>query len=399
MNLRNSWIVYRKELRDMLRDKRTIRSMIIIPVVAFPLLFLLMGYAMAHFAGQAEKEIASIMVEGGSDSPKIMKALQNFASVKIVPYKDDAKQEVSDKTIRALVQIPKGFDASVANGHPEQISIGYFKSNEESEIANDKLQAFFSQYRDGVARAALEARGVPASLLEPFTIESSNVAPPSKVGAAMFGGLIPYFIIIFCFTGAMYPAMDLTAGEKERGTMETILSSPVSRTDLVLGKFLMIVTASVVTAVLSILSLGLSFAHFKGPIAAAAGSSLQFTIDPGSVVAVILLILPLAVLFASGLLAVALLAKSYREAQTYVSPLVFIVVIPAVIGTIPGIQLNWITALIPILNTCMVSKEIISGTYHWTMMAAVFGMTCVYAALGLAWAVRMFNREDVLFRT
>ncbi|MFZ0213255.1 MAG: ABC transporter permease [Candidatus Acidiferrales bacterium] len=398
MNLRNSWIVYRKELRDMLRDKRTIRSMIIIPVVAFPVLFLLLGYVEAHFAGQAQKEVALIMVQGGEDSPKILMALQNFSGVKIMPYRADAKEEVSDKTIRALVQIPRGFDAAISSGHPEQISIGYYKSDEESEIANDKLQAFFGEYRDSVARAALAARGMPVSLLEPFTIESSNVAPPSKVGAAMFGGLIPYFIIIFCFTGAMYPAMDLTAGEKERGTMETILSSPVSRTDLVLGKFLMIVTASVVTAVLSILSLGFSFAHFKNSIVAAAGSSLQFSIDPGSVAAVIVLILPLAVLFASGLLAVALLAKSYREAQTYVSPLVFIVVIPAMIGTIPGVELNWKTALIPILNTCMVSKEIISGTYHWSMMAAVFGMTCLYAALGLAAAVRMFNREDVLFR-
>ncbi|HEV2183475.1 MAG TPA: ABC transporter permease [Candidatus Acidoferrales bacterium] len=399
MSLRNSLIVYRKELRDMLRDKRTIRSMFVIPVVAFPLLFLIVGYVQAHFAGQAQKEVATIMVQGGEDSPKVMGALRNFASVKIIPYRADAKQEVSDKTIRALVQIPKGLDASISNGHPERISIGYYQSDEASEIANTKLESFFDDYRDSVARAALAARGVPTSLLEPFTVESTNIAPPSKVGAAMFGGLIPYFIIIFCFTGAMYPAMDLTAGEKERGTMETILSSPVSRTDLVFGKFLMIVTASVVTAVLSILSLGFSFAHFKNSIVAAAGSSLQFSIDPGSVAAVIVLILPLAVLFAAGLLAVALLAKSYREAQTYVSPLVFIVIVPAMIGTIPGVELNWKTALIPILNTCMVSKEIISGTYHWTMMAAVFGMTCLYAALGLAAAVRMFNREDVLFRT
>ena len=399
MSLRNSVIVYRKELRDMLRDKRTIRSMFVIPVVAFPLLFLLVGYVQAHFAGQEKKEIAPIMVQGGEDSPKVLGALRNFVSVKIVPYKADAKQEISDKTIRALVQIPKGFDASIANGHPGRIFIGYYKGDEESEIANQRLQTFFDHYRDSVARAALAARGVPPSLLEPFTVESSNVAPPSKVGAAMFGGLIPYFIIIFCFTGAMYPAMDLTAGEKERGTMETILSSPVSRTDLVVGKFLMVVTASVVTAVLSILSLGISFAYFKNSIVAASGSSLQFSIDPGSVAAVIVLILPLAVLFAAGLLAIALLAKSYREAQTYISPLVFVVIVPAMIGTIPGVGLNWETALVPILNTCMVSKEIISGTYHWTMMAAVFGMTCLYAALGLAAAVHMFNREDVLFRT
>ncbi|MGH9711430.1 MAG: ABC transporter permease, partial [Candidatus Acidiferrales bacterium] len=307
MSLRNSFIVYRKELRDMLRDKRTIRSMVIIPVVAFPLLFMGIGYIGAHFAGEARKEISPVMVQGGQDSPKILAALQNFSGIRIVPYQSDAKQEVSDKTIRALIVIPSGFDSAIANGRREQVSIGYFEADEKSELGKERLQKFFDDYRDGIARDALTARGLPTSLLEPFTVQSANIAPPAKVGAAMFGGFIPYLIIIFCFTGAMYPAMDLTAGEKERGTMETILSSPVSRTDLVIGKFLMVVTASVVTAVLSLLSLGFSFAWAKRGILGAAGSSFQISIDPSAVAAVVILILPLAVLFAAVLLAVALL--------------------------------------------------------------------------------------------
>jgi sodium transport system permease protein len=398
MNLRNSLIVYRKELRDMLRDKRTIRSMVIIPVVAFPLLFLGIGYVGAHFAGEAQKEISTVMIQGGENSPKLLAALQNYQGIHVVPYRTDAREEVSDKTIRALVEIPLGFDAAIASGHAEQLSIGYYEADEKSELAKERLQKFFDDYRDRIARDALAARGLPTSLLEPFKVEASNIAPPAKVGAAIFGGWIPYLIIIFSFTGAMYPAMDLTAGEKERGTMETILSSPVSRTDLVIGKFLMVVTASVVTAVLSLLSLGLSFAWAKRGILGAAGSSFQISIDPSAVVAVILLILPLAVLFAAVLLAVALIAKSYREAQTYVSPLIFIVIAPAIIGTLPGVELNWKTGLVPILNTSLVSKEILSGTYNWAHMGLIFGMTCVYAALGIAAAVRMFNREDVLFR-
>jgi sodium transport system permease protein len=122
------------------------------------------------------------------------------------------------------------------------------------------------------------------------------------------------------------------------------------------------------------------------------------SIDPSAVAAVMFLLLPVAVLFASVLLAVALLAKSYREAQTYVSPLVFVVIMPAIIGAMPGVELNWKTALIPILNTSLVSKDVIAGNYHWGLIAAVFAMTCVYAAIGIGAAVRMFNREDVLFR-
>lgn len=398
MQLRNSLIVYRKELRDMLRDKRTIRSMVIIPMVAFPLLMLGISYIGAKSSGELNREVSPVMILGGADSPKVLAALQKFPGIQIVPYQEDARREVSDKKIRALVEIPNGFDAAIASGRSEKVSIGYYKNDEKSEIANSKLQKFFEGYKSQIARDALAARGLPASLLEPFIVEAKNIAPPAKVGAATFGGLIPYLIIIFCFTGAMYPAMDLTAGEKERGTMETILSSPVSRTDLVIGKFLMVVTASVVTAALSLLSLGLSFKYFKSTVMNASGSSVPMTINPSSVAAVVVLILPLAVFFAAMLLAVALFAKSYREAQTYVSPLVFVVIAPAVIGTLPGIELNAKTALVPILNTCLVSKEVISGTYHWGLMAAVFGMTCVYAAIGIAAAVHMFNREDVLFR-
>lgn len=397
MNLGNALIVFRKELRDMLRDKRSIRSMIIIPVVAFPALFLIVGWTMSRLSGNANKEASTVMVHGGDDSPKVLEALRGAEGIQIVPYQADARQEISDKKIRVLIEIPDGFDASVSSSHPQEVAIDYFEGDMKSEFAKDKLQKFFDDYRESLARAALAARGLPATLLEPFTVDAQNVAPPSKVGANILGGWIPYMIIILCFTGAMYPAMDLTAGEKERGTMETILTSPVSRTDLVIGKFLTVVLASVVTAILSLVSMGISFAWSKKTFLHGADVP-QMSIDPSAVAAVMFLLLPVAVLFASVLLAVALLSKSYREAQTYVSPLIFVVIMPAIIGAMPGVELNWKTALIPILNTSLVSKDVIAGNYHWGLIAAVFGMTCLYAAIGIAAAVRMFNREDVLFR-
>ena len=396
MSLRNSLIVYRKELRDMLRDKRTIRSMVIIPVIAFPLLFWGIGKVMTTVMGEAATETAPIMVQGGTDSPKVLAALGKVPGIKVLPYRDDARQEVSDKKIRALVEIPNDIDTIAAGSQSKQVSIGYYENDVKSEMTKDKLQKFFDDYRDGVARAALVARGLSPNILEPFKVQADNVAPPAKVSAAIFGGWIPYLIIIFSFTGAMYPAMDLTAGEKERGTLETILSSPVSRTDLVIGKFLMVMTASIVTAVLSLTSVGFAGRHM---MSGAQQQTLNLSISPSTVIAVVVMLLPLTVLFASMLLAVALLAKSYREAQTYVSPLVFVAVAPAIIGALPGVELNWKTALVPILNTSLVSKEVIGGTYHWTTMLMVFGMTCVYAAISLGAAIYMFNREDVLFRT
>jgi sodium transport system permease protein len=115
--------------------------------------------------------------------------------------------------------------------------------------------------------------------------------------------------------------------------------------------------------------------------------------------AIFLMVLPVAVLLSAGLLAIALFAKSYKEAQSYISPLILVVIIPAVVALLPGVELNARLALVPVLNTSLVSKEIITGTYHWKYMALIFASSCVYAAAAIFLAVKMFQREDVLFRT
>ena len=211
-------------------------------------------------------------------------------------------------------------------------------------------------------------------------------------------------VILLCMTGGMYPAMDLTAGEKERGTMETILSSPIPRLDLVLGKFFLVLTASLVTAALSVVSMGVSFWGMqnmksldlsKNPDAAGMQLHIGFT----AVLSVFLMALPLAVLFSAGLITISLFAKSYKEAQSYVSPLMILVIVPAVAAMLPGIELTSKLALIPILNVSLLCKELVTGTYHWNFIALIFLSTCVYAAIALFLAVKMFQREDVLFRS
>ncbi len=149
----------------------------------------------------------------------------------------------------------------------------------------------------------LAARQLPENLIQPFRIEQKNVASAEKVSGAIIGGLVPYFIIILCLSGAMYPAMDLTAGEKERGTIETILSSPVSRVHLVLGKFFMVLTAALFTALLAMASLGLTFAAGKSMLAGTPQlSDLDFTasISVKALALVFVMIMPLAVLFLRG---------------------------------------------------------------------------------------------------
>ena len=123
------------------------------------------------------------------------------------------------------------------------------------------------------------------------------------------------------------------------------------------------------------------------------------TIDPMGMVAVLGMVLPMIVLFAATLFTISLFAKSFKEAQSYVSPLIIVIIMPAAIGMLPGVELNARLALIPILNVSLASKELVSGVWHWHYLALIFGSTCLYAGIALGLAVKMFNREDVIFRT
>ena len=404
MSLRNIGIVYRKELTDSLRDRRTLVSMIVVPILLMPLLTIGMGVLSAKLIGKAQEEIPTVMIVGGEDSPVVHAALQKFDGVNIVPYSADYKDEISNKQLRAAVEIPAGFDAKLAAGEPMTVKIFMYEGEIKSGFAVQKLQKFFDDMRDAAVRNRLDARHLPESLIKPFDIKQENVAPPEKVSGALLGGFVPYFVILLSLTGAMYPAMDLTAGEKERGTIETILCSPVSRTHLVLGKFLLVLTASVVTALLSVSSMAVSFGVARRFLMSMSKKSdaeqiLQITISVKSVMLVFFMVLPLAVLFSAALLAIALFAKSYKEAQSYISPLMIVVILPAVAAILPGTELNSKLALIPVLSTSLISKEIVSGTYHWNYIALIFLSSCVYAAVALTIAVKLFQREDVLFRT
>jgi sodium transport system permease protein len=402
MSLRNIGIVYRKEMVDTLRDRRTVISMVVVPILLMPLMTLGMAGISIRMMKKAKEEVPRVMVVGGEDSPRVTAALHKLSTVQFVPPSSDYAAQISNKQIRAAVRIPAGFDAALDRGEPARIEIDVYAGEIKSEFGAARLQAFFQEFRQHTLEQRLEARNLPASFIHPFDVVKQNVAPPEKVSAAVLGGLIPYMVILLCLTGAMYPAMDLTAGEKERGTMETILTSPVSRTHLVFGKFLTVLTASLATAVLAVLSMGVSGIFVKRllrDIPREAASQLQLSINAKAVVAVFVMVLPIAVLFSAALLAIALFAKSYKEAQSYISPLMIVVILPAVASLLPGVELDAKLALIPILNTSLVSKEIVSGTYHWNFIVLIFASSCLYAGAALYAAVKLFQREDVLFRS
>jgi len=401
MSVRNIGIVYRKELTEWLRDRRTLISTVLVPLLAFPILMVGMTSLMAVMMSKAEKEVPKVMVIHGENSPELVAALRASKDLEIVPYADDWKDQISNKEIRAAVEIPSGFDASLNGKSPLTVQIHYYQGEVKSEYGAGHVEDSLKSFRDEFVKKILEAKNLPDSLISPFRLERHNVAPPEKVSGAALGGLLGYMVILLSMTGAIYPAIDLTAGEKERGTMETILSSPLSRVDLVLGKFFLVLSASLATAILSITSMGASF-YLVGHSSAMAkkdAAVFQLHIGVPTVLSVFLMALPLAVLFAAVLLTIALFAKSYKEAQSYLTPMTFIVVIPAVASLLPGFDLTPKLALIPILSTSLVCKEIVAGTFHWNYILLILLSSSVYAAAALFIAVKMFQRESVLFRS
>jgi len=402
MNWRAVAIVYGKELRDSIRDRRTIISMIVVPVLFLPLL--IFGVVALTFKSvtKARQEIPRVMIIGGENSPRVLAALQAAKNLQVVPAAADFTKAILEKRVRAVVKLPPDFDTVIARGDKCEVEIYQNQGEMKSVFAAENLNAFFRNLSDATVRERLGARGVPVGVLQPFTTHRQNVAAPSEVAGNLLGGVFPCLIIVMCLTGAMYPATDVTAGEKERGTLEAVLCCPVGRTELVFGKFLIVLTASIGTVVLSLLSMGATFQLAKQILAGSGPREVLLNIgavDLGGMAGVFLMLLPVAVMLSAALLLVGLFSRSFREAQSYCGPLMLLAMAPALAAALPGVELNAALAMVPLLNVSLVCKEILAGAWHWSHILLIFGSACLYATAALATTVWMFHREEVLFRS
>jgi sodium transport system permease protein len=202
-------------------------------------------------------------------------------------------------------------------------------------------------------------------------------------------------VILLTMVGCMYPAIDLTAGEKERGTMETLLVSPATRLELVLGKFLTTLLAGMITTTLTV------FSQFTGisTLMRGTGESLSFHMNPQAVALIFVMFIPLAAMIAAALIAIAVSARSYKEAQSYISPLMILMIIPAFTSMVPGLEVDLRLAFVPIVNVSLILRNAFLEIYDPTLIILTFLSTVVYAGIALFIAVRIFQKETVLLRT
>jgi len=389
MNIRAVATIYHKEALEITRDRRTLISMVLVPIVAMPLMFKVMNFFLSSSDQQAEREAMMIAVPERLAMPGLEEALRSAGFQ--LGVSADPRAEVEKKKAAAAV-------VEQSEGAQPVVRLYLDQSRSASTKANDKLRTALDALRSQKVRQALAGSGISPSVLTPFTVDRVDIAPKGKKGKTAFGGMIGYLVILLMFSGCMYPSLDMTAGEKERRTLEILLASPASRQEIVLGKILAASSAAFLTALLNVLSLAYTFS--SGLIGRDMRESLAgMQVDAHVILLVLAAVLPTAVTAAAVMITISAFARSFKEGQSYLTPLLMLVIFPAVIGMLPGVEANPKLMLLPVFNVSQLIKAIFSGEATAAAFIVSFGSNLIYAAAAFLVAVRIFQREDVLFRS
>jgi sodium transport system permease protein len=274
----------------------------------------------------------------------------------------------------------------------------YYRSSNGHTIVRNRMTQLIHDYEEELLENRFDRLELDAGIVDGVDLRSHNVATMQERFGKEAGGFLPYLFILFCFMGAMYPAIDLGAGEKERGTMETLLTAPVNRFHILLGKFGVVVLSGVLSAVVSMVGLFIGIKQ-SDELPSEVFDVIVKILGWGNIALLFSLLLPLTVFFAGVLLSVSLSAKTFKEAQSMITPLNMAVIVPAAVAMIPGIEMNAVTAIVPVLNVSLASREIIAGTMSMGHLTLVYLSLAVLAMASLYGSVWWFKRESTIFRT
>jgi len=389
--------VFRKELKDSLRDRRTLFMLVVLPLLMFPLFIGLTSSFIASHEARAQQRTMSVAVFMQGNEPGFSDYLLEQESVELVEVEDRARAEelVRSDSLDAFVVFAEDFDEVVGQlgtGHVDLV----MKVTEDNDIQRRRLQGVLTGYAELLRERRFRDMDMDVSVCQVLEFETVNLATVQERFAEVAGGILPYMFVIFCFMGAMYPAIDLAAGEKERGTLETLLTSPIGKMQILAGKVGVVILTGITSAAISFIGLYAGVRYISS-IPPELFDMLMSILRPGTVVFLITLLFPLTVFFASILLSLSFTARSYKEAQSKVGPLMPVIIVPAFIGMLPGIGFNALTAVIPVLNVTLATKQILAGGADPLLIGLVYLSLVVYAALGLLICARTFSRESVIF--
>ena len=398
MNWQNVKLILAREIRDQLRDRRTLFMIAVLPILLYPLL----GMSFFQVTQFMREHAVRVLVVGAPDIPQLPPLVEKdrFAAnlfsegetadllhVTSKPSMGDAPAAASDPLglardeMRAgsydmVIYFPPDFAerftrfsqamASVRSGkatldHADlklpAVRIYPNLSEDASKAAYRRVAEVLGNWREQISRDNLEASSVPPVAVRPFKINTHDVAEEGQHTAAVWSKILPFVLLIWALTGAFYPAIDLCAGEKERGTLETLLSSPAERLEIVWGKLLTVMLFSMATAILNLASLGITGSLVLSQLP---------NLGPPPTLAIVwllLALLPVSALFAALCLALAAFARSTKEGQYYLMPLVLVTMPLVVLPMAPGVELNLGNSLIPITGIVLLLRAVLENNY------------------------------------
>ena len=399
--------VFLKEVRELLRDRKTLFFVIALPMLIFPVIMALMGFLASQAALEAKQEVHTYYLvnsdyaEPFAEKVFYHKSFQLYEGDRTLNTVAELRQAVKDGIIDVGIFIPSDPVANLNDGVKSEWQIVFNDAQSINFIFN-RLSELAKDFSDQLRAAKLDQLGLSKALqqaiLEPISITKVDTADTRENLGEKLGAFIPYMLIPLVLMGASYPAIDLGAGEKERGTLETLLLTPISRTELVLGKFLTVLSSSIFCAMVTVSSMALWIAIASQFVALDIVKSAFSSVALVDFLLIFALLLPVAVMLSALTLAISIYARSFKEAQNYMGPLGMGIFIPIAVSLLPNMELTSKTALIPLTNVALAIKEIIKGTVNYADVAMIFAASATLAAVLLFCCVKWFNKESVLFR-
>lgn len=388
-------LIAKKEFLDMFRDKRTLMRMILIPLLVFPLIiYLITTVQESQTKKEASKELEIGYVLNGQSAAMIerMDTTKHFS---FVEYTDTTaiRAAIKNDSINLGLWFAPNFDQTYTAGEQATYGVFYQGANREEY---ERLENLLKLQEEFFVQERLAQNELPTDYVQPVQMELTDVSTVQEIIGKYAGGILPYIFMAFCFMGCMLPAIDLFAGEKERGTIETLLVTPVNRVHVLIGKMIVVTAFGLLSATIALVGL-VGSVYLMGD----GGDLTQAIADIVTgelVITLYLLLIPVAIFFAGIMIPVSVYARSFKEAQSILTPLNMAVIVPAMLGFLPGLELTYTTACIPIVNVVMATKAIIAGNAEMGPMIITFGSLLLLSAVAVFVSFKQFGKEENVLR-
>lgn len=396
MNTKRMFTLFKRELTDILRDKKTLFMMLVVPIVIYPLLIIGMTFLMSSVMNsQAEKTYLVAFDEEDELAAKIADIIENN------PDKLSYKLEIVQKSDCKKALEAGDIDIYVSKASDGRIALCYLSAKDRSNTALDALTDAFEIYREELQKERIDEAGLDADyLLNPIHYEGEDLSSTEESVGNMIGSIIPFFIVTMILLGALYPSIDVTAGEKERGTLETLLTLPITNFEMIMSKFLAVSCIACASAILNVFSMGGAMAFLvSSSMSLAEDINLEIhyeTFIPGILFTLVVMVF-FALLVTAVCMCTCVFAKNFKEANNYVTPVMLIFMFGSYAAMIPDLELTAQTAAIPIVNVALLVEGLFQFQYNYGLFAIVLFSNVAYSLLAILILGKIYNSEAVLF--